>query len=77
MILSIEERKQRINDTTHVVRMEDSSIYRVSSVDHIGEGVIFVGTSTDLFFQDLDVMTLEEAAGAENLINSVKQILTL
>ena len=76
-MISIEERKERIEGTTHIVRMEDSSIYRVSSVDHIGDGVIFVGTESDLFFQDLDVMTLEEAAAAERFIEKIRQNLTL
>lgn len=76
-MISIEERKDRINSTTHVVRMEDSSIYRVSGIEELEGGMLFVTTDSDLIFQDLDVMTLEEAAKTERLFDKIKQILTL
>jgi hypothetical protein len=57
--------------------MEDSSIYRVSGIEELEGGMLFVTTDSDLIFQDLDVMTLEEAAKTERLFDKIKQILTL
>ena len=76
-MISIKERKERIEGTTHIVRMEDSSIYRVSGIEELEGGMLFVTTDSDLIFQDLDVMTLEEAAKTEKLFDKIKQILTL
>ena len=63
--MSIEERLDRIASTSHVVRMDDKSIYEVNSIIKLGDGVIFVECGDDLWFQDLDVFTLEEAHNAE------------
>ena len=71
MLLSIDDRCFRLASTTHVVRMDDMSVYRINDIK-LMDGVIFVETDTDLWFQDLDVFTLEEAAEAEKTLNWVK-----
>tara|TARA_B100000900_G_scaffold389632_1_gene382701 strand:- start:451 stop:681 length:231 start_codon:yes stop_codon:yes gene_type:complete len=74
MKLSINDRCFRLANTTHVVRIDDMSVYRINDIK-LMDGDIFVETDTDLWFQDLDVFTLEEAADAEKSINWVKKII--
>lgn len=75
MNLSIEERWYRIKNTTHVVRPDDLTIYRVKDQKLVDEDLIFIETETDLWFQDLDVMTLEECAKAERAVQAIKDYL--
>jgi len=72
MILSIEDRLDRIRSTTHVVRVDDMAVYRVKNYKIIDRNIIFVETETDLWFQDLDVMTLEECSRAERAVQKIK-----
>ena len=39
------------------------------------EDLIFIETESDLWFQDLDVMTLEECAKAERAVQAIKDYL--
>jgi hypothetical protein len=71
--MTVNERVLRIENTTHIVRPEDSSIYRVEGVEVLDNSLVFVNTKSGLLFQDLDVFTLEEAAYAERLIQKVKK----
>lgn len=75
MNLSIEERWYRIKNTTHVVRPDDLTIYRVKDQKLVDKDLIFVETESDLWFQDLDVMTLEECAKAERAVQAIKDYL--
>lgn len=75
-MLGLDDRISRINETTHVVRIDDSVIYRVKDWKILDQNVIFVETETDLWFQDLDVLTLEEAANAERMLDKVRDIIT-
>jgi|TARA_B100000035_G_C20706448_1_gene424997 hypothetical protein len=75
MNLSIEERWYRIKNTTHVVRPDDLTIYRVKDQKLVDEDLIFIETESDLWFQDLDVMTLEECAKAERAVQAIKDYL--
>lgn len=72
MSLSIEERYYRLRDTTHVVRPEDMTIYRLHDIKCIDNDLIFVEVEDGLWFQDLDVMTLEECANAETALQWIK-----
>lgn len=74
--MTIQQRIERIENTTHVVRLEDSTIYVVTSIEVLGS-VVFVNVSGGLLFQDLDVLTLEEAAGAERCLNKIKKLLKI
>ncbi len=65
MRISIEERIERMASTTHVVRVEDMTVYRVNEVMKLDDNVVFVECGDGLWFQDLDVFTLEEMAIAE------------
>ena len=47
MLLSIDERCFRLASTTHVVRMDDMSVYRINDIK-LMDGVIFVETDTNL-----------------------------
>lgn len=70
--MTFEDRVFRIADTTHVVRLENNSVYRVKDILPLGDDVIFVETESGLYFQDLDVYTLEEAAKMERVMAEIK-----
>jgi hypothetical protein len=70
--ISIEERIERIASTTHVVRVEDMSVYRVNEVMKLDDDVVFVECGDGLWFQDLDVFTLEEMATAETHMQKIR-----
>jgi hypothetical protein len=65
------ERIARIEGTTHVVRIEDSVVYRQNGFEVIGDN-LFVQTEDRLLFMDFDVFTLEEACMAERTVKEVK-----
>lgn len=71
--MTLNERVLRIENTSHVVRVEDSTVYRVSGVEVLDRETVFVNTESGLLFQDLDVFTLEEAAHVERLIQRMKK----
>lgn len=73
--MSIEERYYRLRDTTHVVRIDDMSVYRIQDIKCLDEDVIFVEVDDGLFFQDLDVMTLEECASMEIQMQKIRDYL--
>lgn len=75
-MISHEERKQRILNTSHIIWLEDSSVYRMAYVEII-DNIVFVGTEGGLLFQDMDVLTLEEACQAEQIIINIKQELNI
>ena len=75
MLISIEERINRIASTTHVVRVDDMTIYRVNEVMRLDGDVVFVECGEGLWFQDLDVFTLEEMAAAETHLQSIRDFM--
>lgn len=58
--------------TTHVVRVEDMTVYRVNEVMKLDDNIIFVECGDGLWFQDLDVFTLEEMANAETHMQTIR-----
>lgn len=75
-MMTIHERIDRIESTTHIVRVEDSVVYRQNGYELVGDN-IFVNTEDGLLFLDLDVFTLEEACKAEREIREIKNKLNL
>lgn len=73
-MMNTQQRIDRILTTSKIIYLEDMTIHEVAKVETIGD-VIFVDTGTGLLFQDLDVLTLEEACEAERFINKIKQSL--
>ena len=71
-MISMDERIARIEGTTHVVRIEDSVVYRQNGYEVIGDN-LFVQTEDRLLFMDFDVFTLEEACMAERTVKEVKK----
>ncbi len=61
--------------TTHVVRVEDMTVYRVNEVMKLDDNVVFVECGDGLWFQDLDVFTLEEMAIAETHIQTIRDFM--
>ena len=70
--MTFEDRVYRMADTTHIVRLEDSAVYRIRDIIPLGDDVIFVETESGLCFQDLDVYTLEEAARMERAMAEIQ-----
>lgn len=75
-MMTIHERIERIENTTHIIRIEDSVIYRQNGYELIGDN-IFVHTEDRLLFLDTDVFTLEEACNAEKTIIELKNKLNI
>lgn len=75
MLISIEERINRIASTTHVIRVDDMTVYRVNQVMRLDDDVVFVECGEGLWFQDLDVFTLEEMAAAETHLQSIRDFM--
>ena len=73
--MSIEDRYYRLRDTTHVVRIEDMSVYRIQDIKCLDDVTIFVEVDVGLFFKDLDVLTLEECAGMEMQMQTIRDYL--
>ena len=76
MRISIEERIARMASTTHVVRVEDMTVYRVNEVMKLDDNIIFVECGDGLWFQDLDVFTLEEMANAETHMQTIRDYMS-
>jgi len=76
MVMDIHERISRIESTTHIVRIEDSVVYRQNGWELLGDN-LFVHTEDRLLFMDLDVMTLEEACDAERMLFKIKKKLNI
>ncbi len=75
-LISFQERKQRILNTTHVILVGDSTVHQVDSFEQVGD-IVFVNTGGGLLFQDLDIFTLEEACVAERIILNIKKELDI
>lgn len=75
MLLSFQERKERILKTNRVVSVEDSTVYEVHGVEHIGS-IVYVNTG-GILLQDTEIMTLEEACDGERFLNKVKELLII
>ena len=75
-MLTLEERIERIESTSHVVRIESSNTYVVTSISVYGSEV-FVNASGGFLLHDLDVFTLEEATEAEKILNKIKKLLII
>lgn len=75
MLISIEERINRIASTTHVIRVDDMTVYRVNEVMRLDADLVFVECGEGLWFQDLDVFTLEEMAAAETHLQSIRDFM--
>lgn len=75
-MLTIEERIERIESTSHVVRIENSKTYVVTGVC-IYAPEVFVIASGGFLFHDFDVFTLEEAGDVSKLINKIKKLLII
>ena len=73
-MMNIKRRIDRISETSKIIYLEDMTIHSVDCTKQIGEDV-FVSTDTGLLFQDLDVLTLDEACDAERFVNKIKEIL--
>lgn len=73
-MMNTQQRMDRILTTSKIIYLEDMTIHEVVKVEIIGD-IVFVDTGTGLLFQDLDVLTLDEACDAERFINKIKESL--
>lgn len=75
MILSYQERIDRILDTNHIVLITDWSVHRVEGVYPLGN-IIFIDTG-GVKYQDTEVMTFEESVKCIEFYQDVKEILKI
>lgn len=75
-MISLQERKDRIINTSHIVLIDDFTVYRVDSVEQVGP-IIFVNVGNGLLFQDLEVLTLAEAGETSKIILNIKKELDI
>lgn len=68
--MNIDARVDRILSTSHLVFLDDSSIHKIDDFE-IYDQNIFIETDTGFLFQDLDVLTLEEAYEVEVKIKAL------
>ena len=73
-MMNTQQRMDRILTTSKIIYLEDMTIHEVVKAEIIGD-IVFVDTGTGLLFQDLDVLTLDEACDAERFINKIKESL--
>ena len=74
-MLSFQERKLRIINTSHIVTIDGGTVYQVYSVEQLGN-LVYVNVG-GLLFQDLEVFTLEEAGEATKIILNIKAFLNI
>lgn len=72
MMLSLQERMDRLQGQSKIVYLEDMTIHEVDSITNLGEHV-FVSTGGGMLFQDVDVFTLDEICTAETAVNKLKK----
>ena len=72
--MDIQQRVNRILNTSKIIYIEDMSIHNILNVECVGDNV-YVNTGTGLLFQDSDIFTLEEACDAERYVNKIKESL--
>lgn len=74
-MISFQERKDRILNTSHIISVEDSTVYEVHGIEQVGS-IIYINTG-GILFQDIEVMTLEEACDGERFLNKIKELLII
>ena len=74
-MISFQERKDRILNTSHIVVIEDSTVHLVYAVVQVGS-IIYVDVG-GVLFQDTEIMTLKEAGEAERFLNKIKELLII
>jgi len=75
MLLSNQERTDRILNTSHVILIDSSTVYRVDGLHWVGP-VLFVNFE-GIFYQDTELMTLEEASECEMTLYQAQKILNI
>lgn len=70
--MTTKQRIDRINKTSHIVWLEDSSIHLVA--EHlIMDDKVWAVTRSGLVFLDEDILTLEEACNIESQLETIKR----
>jgi hypothetical protein len=75
MMLSNQERTDRILNTSHVILIDNSTVYRVDGLHWVGP-VLFVNVE-GINYQDTELMTLEEASDCEMTLYQAQKILNI
>jgi hypothetical protein len=68
--MTLEERVERMESTTHVVFPDDKSIHVIEGVEIFGNDV-YIETDTGFLFGDLDVFTVHEMVEVEQKIEDL------
>lgn len=72
-MMTMNERIKRMTFADKVIHAETQTIYEVQSLETTGENQLLVYVSGDMIFQDIDLMTLNEACEAERAVNFLKR----
>ena len=76
MFLDLQQRWNRVNDTTHIIYYDDMSIHKVDYIQSLKDCVL-VHTEGSLIYQDTDVFTLDEIYHAELGVDTIRTELDL
>ena len=75
-LASYQERIERILNDSHIVLPEDSSVYRIDSVERVGN-IVFINCGNRILFQDTEVFTLKEYSKVVQEIINIKEKLNI
>jgi len=73
MTLSMEERVNRMINSSKVIYLEDMTVHEVEAVETVGQDLLYVKVGNGLLYQDTDLMTLDEACDGERGLNFLKK----
>lgn len=69
-LLNLQQRWNRVNDTTHIIYYDDMSIHKVDYIQSLKDCVL-VHTEGNLTYMDTDVFTLDEIYQAELEVDTI------
>jgi|TARA_R100000231_G_C5283234_1_gene152259 Zn-finger protein len=75
-MLNLQQRWDRVNNTTHIIHTDDFSIHKVGNIQSLKDCVL-VHTEGNLTYIDTDVFTLDEIYQAELGVDTIRTELEL
>ena len=75
-MLNLQQRWDRVNDTTHIIRSDDFTVHKVNYIQSLRDCVL-VHTEGNLTYMDTDVFTLDEIYHAELGVDTIRTELEL
>ena len=75
-MLNLQQRWDRVNDTTHIIHSDDFTVHKVDYIQSLRDCVL-VHTEGNLTYMDTDVFTLDEIYHAELGVDTIRAELEL